>query len=213
MLDAGGLALVYSHTQALIARKREIEGKEPSGLFVTGPGHGGAQILPSRSFQNQAADDPAGIHSMAPADLYSRLLYRIISAPAILSQLFIEGAISRFYPDYPSTVEGLTKFIKAFSWPKGFVSNILEIVLSLLKQPTSASHRMSTPRFVQPCDRKAGAYHPFFFLSSYRPQDVFTREESLDTLSVRTLASPTGDRGTHPSPQLVLTAAFSTCPI
>ncbi|KAL8280858.1 hypothetical protein RQP46_006862 [Phenoliferia psychrophenolica] len=81
----GGLALAYSHTQALIARQGRKEGKEGSFLFVTGPGHG---------------------------------------APAILSQLFIEGAISHFYPSYPQTAAGLTKFIKSFSWPEGFPSHV-----------------------------------------------------------------------------------------
>lgn len=37
----GGLAMAYSHTQALIRRKGEAEGTEPKALFVTGPGHGG----------------------------------------------------------------------------------------------------------------------------------------------------------------------------
>lgn len=36
---SGGLSLAYIHTQALIARKGREEGKEPHGLFVTGPGH------------------------------------------------------------------------------------------------------------------------------------------------------------------------------
>lgn len=45
-------------------------------------------------------------------------------APAILSQLWAEGAITSFYPDYPQTKEGLEKFVKAFSWPGGFPSHI-----------------------------------------------------------------------------------------
>lgn len=36
-----GLAFAYSHTQGLVRRKGEVEGKEPKALFVTGPGHGG----------------------------------------------------------------------------------------------------------------------------------------------------------------------------
>ncbi|KAM0748828.1 D-xylulose 5-phosphate/D-fructose 6-phosphate phosphoketolase [Meredithblackwellia eburnea MCA 4105] len=80
-----GLSLVYSHFQALIARKGKLEGDEPRGLFITGPGHG---------------------------------------APAILSELYIEGAITKFYPDYGTNLEGFEKFVRAFSWPGGFPSHI-----------------------------------------------------------------------------------------
>ncbi|KAI5477879.1 phosphoketolase [Pseudohyphozyma bogoriensis] len=80
-----GLAAAYSHFQALITRKGIEEGKEPKGLFVTGPGHG---------------------------------------APAVLGELYIEGAISRFYPEYDTSAQGFDKFIRAFSWPKGFPSHV-----------------------------------------------------------------------------------------
>ncbi|ORY89749.1 phosphoketolase [Leucosporidium creatinivorum] len=80
-----GLAFAYSHTQGLIRRKGEVEGKEPKALFVTGPGHG---------------------------------------APAVLSELFIEGAISKFYPQYPQTEEGFNRFVRGFSWPGGFPSHV-----------------------------------------------------------------------------------------
>jgi xylulose-5-phosphate/fructose-6-phosphate phosphoketolase len=45
-------------------------------------------------------------------------------APAILAELYLEGAISRFYPEYPQTEEGLNKFVKSFSWPGGFPSHV-----------------------------------------------------------------------------------------
>ncbi len=45
-------------------------------------------------------------------------------APAILSQLWAEGAITKFYQEYNQTKEGLEKFVKAFSWPGGFPSHI-----------------------------------------------------------------------------------------
>ncbi|KAK4054699.1 hypothetical protein OIO90_003511 [Microbotryomycetes sp. JL221] len=81
----GGLAFAYTHTQALIRRRGEVEGREPRALFITGPGHG---------------------------------------APAILSELFIEGAVSKFYPQYSMDEQGLEKFVKGFSWPGGFPSHV-----------------------------------------------------------------------------------------
>ncbi|EPQ30109.1 uncharacterized protein PFL1_02226 [Pseudozyma flocculosa PF-1] len=38
-------------------------------------------------------------------------------APAILSTLYLEGSISRFYPDESLTHQGLERFVKNFSWP------------------------------------------------------------------------------------------------
>ncbi|BGP16790.1 hypothetical protein JCM10213_002184 [Rhodosporidiobolus nylandii] len=45
-------------------------------------------------------------------------------APAILSNLYIEGAITKFYPQYSLNEEGLEKFVKYFSWPGGFPSHV-----------------------------------------------------------------------------------------
>lgn len=45
-------------------------------------------------------------------------------APAILSPLYIEGAITKFYPQYGLNEEGLEKFVKYFSWPGGFPSHV-----------------------------------------------------------------------------------------
>ncbi|RPA83210.1 D-xylulose 5-phosphate/D-fructose 6-phosphate phosphoketolase [Ascobolus immersus RN42] len=46
-------------------------------------------------------------------------------APGILSSLWLEGSISKFYPDeYPMTLEGLTNLVRGFSTPGGFPSHI-----------------------------------------------------------------------------------------
>nr|ODO02235.1 phosphoketolase [Cryptococcus depauperatus CBS 7855] len=45
-------------------------------------------------------------------------------APALLSTLFMEGAITRFYPEYPMSREGLEYFIRSFSSPGGFPSHV-----------------------------------------------------------------------------------------
>lgn len=47
-----------------------------------------------------------------------------ILAPAILSELYIEGAMSHFCPQWPQTEEGLDKFVRAFSWPGGIPSHV-----------------------------------------------------------------------------------------
>jgi len=46
------------------------------------------------------------------------------TAPAILSNLYIEGAITKFYPKYSLDRDGLEKFVKYFSWPGGFPSHV-----------------------------------------------------------------------------------------
>lgn len=45
-------------------------------------------------------------------------------APSLLSTLFMEGAITRFYPQYPMSAEGTESFIRAFSMPGGFPSHV-----------------------------------------------------------------------------------------
>ncbi|CAE6469008.1 unnamed protein product [Rhizoctonia solani] len=45
-------------------------------------------------------------------------------APAILASLYIEGAITRFYPQYAMNEDGFDKLIRAFSWPGGFPSHV-----------------------------------------------------------------------------------------
>jgi xylulose-5-phosphate/fructose-6-phosphate phosphoketolase len=45
-------------------------------------------------------------------------------APALLSNLYFEGALQRFYPDYTPDLKGISKLIKEFSWPSGFPSHI-----------------------------------------------------------------------------------------
>lgn len=44
-------------------------------------------------------------------------------APAILAQLFLEGTLTNFYPEYDHTKNGAGKLIHDFSWPKKFPSH------------------------------------------------------------------------------------------
>lgn len=45
-------------------------------------------------------------------------------APAILASLWIEGTLSEFYPDFGRDLAGLTRFVRAFSWPGGLPSHL-----------------------------------------------------------------------------------------
>ena len=45
-------------------------------------------------------------------------------APALLSTLFMEGSITKFYPQFPMSTEGIEGFIRAFSFPGGFPSHV-----------------------------------------------------------------------------------------
>lgn len=45
-------------------------------------------------------------------------------APALLSTLYMEGSMEKFYPEFPLTLEGAERFIKAFSFPGGFPSHV-----------------------------------------------------------------------------------------
>lgn len=44
-------------------------------------------------------------------------------APGVLSNLFAEGTLEKFYPDLTRDAAGTGKFIKMFSWPGGFPSH------------------------------------------------------------------------------------------
>ena len=43
--------------------------------------------------------------------------------PAVLANLYIEGTLGKFYPEYNYSKEGFEKLIKNFSWPGGFPSH------------------------------------------------------------------------------------------
>ncbi|KAJ1303423.1 hypothetical protein OPQ81_011614 [Rhizoctonia solani] len=45
-------------------------------------------------------------------------------APAVLASLYIEGSITRFYPQYAMNEDGFDKFVRSFSWPGGFPSHV-----------------------------------------------------------------------------------------
>jgi xylulose-5-phosphate/fructose-6-phosphate phosphoketolase len=44
-------------------------------------------------------------------------------APAVLANVFVEGSMSDFYPDFSLDGNGMAKLIKSFCWPEGFPSH------------------------------------------------------------------------------------------
>ncbi|KAJ3312610.1 hypothetical protein HDU93_004975, partial [Gonapodya sp. JEL0774] len=44
-------------------------------------------------------------------------------APAVLANLWLEGSLGKFYPDYSHTADGLHNLVKKFGWPGGFPSH------------------------------------------------------------------------------------------
>ncbi|KAB5595960.1 hypothetical protein CTheo_724 [Ceratobasidium theobromae] len=45
-------------------------------------------------------------------------------APAVLACLYLEGSITRFYPQYSMNEVGFDKLVRSFSWPGGFPSHV-----------------------------------------------------------------------------------------
>lgn len=45
-------------------------------------------------------------------------------APANLANLYLDGTLEEFYPDYARDAAGLARFVRAFSWPGGFPSHL-----------------------------------------------------------------------------------------
>ncbi|SCZ89970.1 BZ3500_MvSof-1268-A1-R1_Chr9g10658 [Microbotryum saponariae] len=72
------------------------------------------QALIRRRGEQEAGNEPSFLFITGPGH----------GAPAILSELYIEGAISKFYPEYAMDKQGLNKFVKSFSWPGGFPSHV-----------------------------------------------------------------------------------------
>ncbi|KAK4334960.1 hypothetical protein RTBOTA2_003703 [Rhodotorula toruloides] len=114
-----GVAQIFLQSNALMQRKLTKDDVKPRllGHFGTGPGlslaYAHTQALLRRKGEEEGAE-PKMIFVTGPGH----------GAPAILSPLYIEGAISKFYPQYPLNEQGLEKFVKYFSWPGGFPSHV-----------------------------------------------------------------------------------------
>ncbi|GAA5931577.1 hypothetical protein JCM3775_006892 [Rhodotorula graminis] len=114
-----GTAQTFLQKNGRLARKLEVSDIKPRLLGHLGT-QGGlslayvhSQALIRRKGDEEGAE-PKMLFVTGPGH----------GAPAILSNLFIEGAITKFYPEYSLNEEGLEKFIKYFSWPGGFPSHV-----------------------------------------------------------------------------------------
>jgi xylulose-5-phosphate/fructose-6-phosphate phosphoketolase len=65
-------------------------------------------------------------------------------APAILANLYLEGTLREFYPELTHDVEGLTKFIRSFSWPGGFASHLNPLVPGTIHEGGELGYALST---------------------------------------------------------------------
>lgn len=45
-------------------------------------------------------------------------------APAILAEMYLEGSLAEYFPDFSLDMTGAQRFVKAFSWPGGMPSHI-----------------------------------------------------------------------------------------
>jgi xylulose-5-phosphate/fructose-6-phosphate phosphoketolase len=80
-------------------------------------------------------------------------------APAILSNTFLEGTLSEFYPEYSFDAEGIKKLIKNFSWPGGFPSHTSAEVPGTIHEGGELGYSLATafgaafdnPNLLVPC--------------------------------------------------------------
>ncbi len=55
-------------------------------------------------------------------------------APGVLAQLYLEGTLSETYPDYRQDLDGLTRFVRDFSWPGGLPSHLTALTPGALHE-------------------------------------------------------------------------------
>ncbi|KAF8685499.1 Phosphoketolase [Rhizoctonia solani] len=107
---------LQSNTRLTEPLKKEHVKRRLLGHFGTCPGlnltYAHASSLISRHAKQ--GDDVRMIYVTGPGH----------GAPAVLASLYIEGSISRFYPQYGMHEDGFDKFVRSFSWPGGFPSHV-----------------------------------------------------------------------------------------
>lgn len=65
-------------------------------------------------------------------------------APANLANLYLEGSLHEFYPEYSLNEVGLGKFIRSFSWPGGFPSHLYPGVPGTIHEGGELGYALST---------------------------------------------------------------------
>lgn len=65
-------------------------------------------------------------------------------APANLANLYLEGSLQTYYPQLTHDLEGLTRFIKRFSWPDGFPSHLYAGVPGTIHEGGELGYALAT---------------------------------------------------------------------
>ena len=65
-------------------------------------------------------------------------------APAVLSNLFAEGTLTKYYPELTRDEKGTGDLLKRFSWPKGFPSHVTPMVPGSILEGGELGYSLST---------------------------------------------------------------------
>ncbi len=65
-------------------------------------------------------------------------------APANLANLYLEGTLHEYYPQYSFDREGLTSFVRHFSWPGGFPSHLFPGVPGTIHEGGELGYALAT---------------------------------------------------------------------
>jgi xylulose-5-phosphate/fructose-6-phosphate phosphoketolase len=65
-------------------------------------------------------------------------------AAANLANLYLEGTLQAFYPEYTRDLAGLERFVRAFSWPGGFPSHLSPPVPGTIHEGGELGYALST---------------------------------------------------------------------
>ena len=65
-------------------------------------------------------------------------------APANLANLYLEGSLREYYPEYSLDHAGLERFVRAFSWPGGFPSHLFPGVPGTIHEGGELGYALAT---------------------------------------------------------------------
>jgi xylulose-5-phosphate/fructose-6-phosphate phosphoketolase len=65
-------------------------------------------------------------------------------APANLANLYLEGTLREYYPEYSLDESGLDRFVRAFSWPGGFPSHLYPGVPGTIHEGGELGYALAT---------------------------------------------------------------------
>lgn len=65
-------------------------------------------------------------------------------APAVLANLFLDGTLEKYYPQYSRNLHGMGELMKNFSWPGGFPSHVTPMVPGSINEGGELGYSLST---------------------------------------------------------------------